>query len=68
MGRNREPIQESSDLEASKNCFISTSKPERMRPERMRDFWEKQTNTLTGAEMFSQGTSTAQTNPTGKEL
>lgn len=31
VGRSGEPIQESTDLWASKNCFISTSRPERMK-------------------------------------
>lgn len=36
VGRSRKPIQESTELEASKNCFTSTS-----RPERMKKFWRR---------------------------
>lgn len=61
MGGDVKPIQESADLEVSKNYFIATS-----RPEGWQTFGE--VTPLTGAEMFSQGTWTAQTNPTGKEL
>lgn len=35
VGRNRETIQDCTELKASKNCSISTSRPDRMREGRV---------------------------------